>query len=215
MHVQAHIAGFASPARNVGAFAVEPGMVIADLGAGSGHYTLEFAAQLAGTGRVYAIDVQRDLLRRIKNEADRRGFKNVETITGDVERPQGTHIAERAIDIVLLSNVLFQLEDPSAALNEAWRIVKPSGKVAIIDWSDSFGGMGPTKKHVVKKERALELAKAAGFELVREFDAGTHHYGLILKPTAISAQAGRTFGSLRLSTDLQATVLPRSTLGRT
>ena len=54
----------------------------------------------------------------------------------------------------------------------------------IIDWSESFGGMGPTKRAVVTRERALELAHDAGFEQVKEFDAGAHHYGLILKPTS-------------------------------
>jgi len=157
-------------------------MVIADFGAGSGHYALQCAERLEGTGCVYAIDVQRDLLRRIRNEAQRRGLKNIEVIAADIERPSGTHLAERAVDLALISNVLFQLEHPKAALMEAWRIVKPSGKVAVIDWSDSFRGLGPTKKHVFSKDAALGLASETGFELLKEFHAGAHHYGLIFKP---------------------------------
>ena len=174
--------GFAHPARNIDALPFEPGMTVADLGSGSGHYALEFAARLSETGRVYAVDVQRDLLHRIKNEAQRRGLKNLEIIPGDIEKMHGTHIADAVCDLVLLSNVLFQLEDPGGALLEAWRILKPTGRLGIIDWSDSFGGMGPTKVHVIKKERALELAENSGFKLLTEFSAGAHHYGLLLKP---------------------------------
>lgn len=186
---------FAHPVRNAEALVVDDGNIIADFGAGSGHYTLHFAKLLNGSGlhhagagsglakagHVYAIDVQQDLLRRIKSEAQRRGFKNVETIWGDVTRSRGSRIADRAVDLVLISNLLFQLEDPAAALKEAWRILKPSGRLAIIDWSDSFCGMGPIKAHVVKKEHALELARAAHFELLHEFPAGAHHYGLIFR----------------------------------
>lgn len=175
-------AGFAHPARNIDAIGVEKGMVIADFGAGSGHYTLQFAERLADTGRVYAIDVQSDLLRRIKNEALRRGLKNIDIIAGDIEVRGGSKLAERSADLVLMSNVLFQLQDPAGALKEAWRILKPGGKLAIIDWSESFGGMGPRKQHVISKEKAIELSAASGFKLVNEFAAGAHHYGLLLGP---------------------------------
>ncbi len=163
-------------------------MVVADFGAGSGHYVLHMAEQLRGSGRVYAIDVQQVLLRRISNEAVQRGFKNVETIHGDVARARGSKLADRCLDLVLISNLLFQLEEPVAALKEAWRVLKPTGRLAIIDWSDSLPTgrqaavrRGPTKAHVVKKERALERAQTGRFEFVNEFAAGAHHYGLVFR----------------------------------
>lgn len=182
-HGSGHEAKFAHPRRNVAALGLQGGMRVADFGAGSGAYTLALAERLEGSGRVYAIDVQRDLLRKVANEARHHGYNNVEVIWADLEVPRASRLADSSIDLVLISNLLFQVPDKSLVLEEARRIVKGIGHVAIIDWSDSFGGMGPLKEDVVKKEQALTLAENASFSLVREFSAGAHHYGLIFKPT--------------------------------
>ncbi len=183
-HTSLNTANFAHPRRNVAALGIEPGMTVADFGSGSGVYVLHIAEALEGAGHVYAVDVQRDLLLRLKNEAHRRGFKNVEVIWTDLEHAGSSKLADRKLDFVLISNLLFQVENKAAVLKEAWRILKTTGRLAIIDWSESFGGMGPLKKDVVTKETALALARAAGFELQKEFSAGAHHFGLILRPVA-------------------------------
>lgn len=153
-------------------------MKVADFGAGSGAYVAAIADALEGTGVVYAIDIQRDLLRRMSNDAKHAGRTNVEIVWGDLETPNATKLADRHLDLVLISNLLFQLADKKEALREAKRVLKPGGTLVIIDWSESFGGMGPQPKAVVSKEAACALAKNAGFELKGEFDAGAHHYGV-------------------------------------
>jgi ubiquinone/menaquinone biosynthesis C-methylase UbiE len=163
---------------------IEPGMIVADFGSGSGAYVHAIAERLAHAGHVYAIDVQQELLRRIKNESHKRGYKNVEIVWSDLERPYGSRIADNHVDRVLISNLLFQLEDKDVLMSEAYRILKPEGLLAVVDWSESFGGMGPHKNDVVKKSAALAHMKKAGFEQVREFEAGAHHYGLISKKPA-------------------------------
>lgn len=180
-------AGFAHPHRNAGALGIEPGMAVADFGSGSGAYVFAMAERMGGHGHIYAIDVQRELLRRIKNEAHRRGIGNVEIIWSDLERPGGSHIADAHIDLVLVSNLLFQVEEKDIVLAEAWRILKTGGRLAIIDWSESFGGMGPHKKDVIQKESAVSRATMCGFSLDSEFDAGAHHYGLLFvkRPDAV------------------------------
>ena len=183
-HLSQNTAGFAHPRRNIAALGVQNGMFVADFGAGSGAYTLALAEHLQGSGRIYAIDVQRDLLRRIANEAVHRGYKNVEVIWGDLEVPRASKLADGSIDLVLISNLLFKVPDKMPVLREARRIVKGTGHVAMIDWSESFGGMGPITEDVVRKGTALELSEKAGLSLVREFTTGAHHYGLLLKPVA-------------------------------
>lgn len=163
-------------------------MKIADFGAGSGAYVLAIAEALLGSGTIFAIDIQKDLLRRIKNEATRRGIHNVEVIWGDLEALGASKIANGALDIVLISNLLFQLHDKHAPLAEAKRILKPNGRLILIEWSAPSSSkqkgearIGPRKEDAVPKEMAVTLAERAGFESVREFSAGAHHYGYIFR----------------------------------
>lgn len=172
---------FANPVANIAAMHIEPGMKVVDFGAGSGAYVLAAAGTVGQSGRVYAVDIQKDLLTRIKNNAAREGRNNVEIICGNFEELGGSNIKDGIADFVIMSNVLFQLEHPKGAFAEAMRILKPTGRIGVIDWSDSFGGMGPHASHVVTKERAFAIAEECGLTLVREFQAGAYHYGLLLK----------------------------------
>jgi ubiquinone/menaquinone biosynthesis C-methylase UbiE len=177
-------AGFAHPKRNVGAFGVQPGMVIADFGSGSGAYVLAIAETLGETGKVYAIDVQKDLLRRTMNEANKRNLQNVHILWGDLEKEHGSKLSDHSCDIVLISNLLFQVNNKEQVLREARRILRTRGHLIIIDWEESFGGMGPIKSHVVDKNTALAFAEHIGFKFSSEFSAGAHHYGLIFSAVA-------------------------------
>jgi ubiquinone/menaquinone biosynthesis C-methylase UbiE len=174
-------AGFAHPKRNIEALGIEPGMVIADFGSGSGAYVLAIAEMLAGSGKVYAIDVQKDLLRRTLNEAKKRGYENVHIIWGDLEKENGTKLTDQSADIVLISNLLFQVDNKEQVLREARRILRPRGNLVIIDWQESFGGLGPIKKHVVDRNTAIGYAEHIGFKYAEEFSAGAHHYGIIFR----------------------------------
>jgi ubiquinone/menaquinone biosynthesis C-methylase UbiE len=173
--------GFAHPVRNVAALGIEPGMIVADFGSGSGAYVLAIAERLGDSGTVYAIDIQKDLLRRTHNEAVKRGFKNVQVLWGDLEKSHGSKLAKQSCDLVLVSNLLFQVEDKESLFREAHRILRPLGRLAVVDWQESFGGMGPTKDAVVDGLNATALAEKFGFEMVKSFAAGAHHYGLLFQ----------------------------------
>lgn len=175
---------FTHPDTNIAAMHLDPGMKVADFGAGSGAYALGAARVVGRTGRVYAVDVQKDLLTRIRNTALKEGIDWLDIIWGDFENPGGTKIRDKSLDVVVMSNVLFQLDRPAGAFAEARRVLKPTGRLVIIDWMDSFAGLGPEPKRVVTKEKALGFAIDAGFEFAREFAAGAHHYGIILKLSA-------------------------------
>ncbi len=168
---------FSDPAANLAKLSLTEGMKVADLGAGSGFYTLIAAKQVGSTGRIYAIDVQKDLLEHIRSTGAAQGLRNIEVIWGNAEKIGGTKIREALLDRVIASNVLFQVEKTDEFVLEIKRILKPGGKVLVVDWSE-VSPLGP--KTVVSSMKAQTLFEKSGFKLDQSFGAGDHHYGLVL-----------------------------------
>ena len=171
---------FTDPQTNLRQFGLRPTDHVADFGAGTGAYSIP-ASRMAGEGKVYAIEVQKDLLERIKSDATKAHISNIEFIWGDIESSGGTKLKEGAVDSAIVSNVLFQVPDRNGLVGEVKRILKPGGRVLLIDWKDSFGGMGPNSTQLVSKALAQSFFEQAGFQLEKEIDAGEHHYGLVFR----------------------------------
>lgn len=171
---------FSNPESNVEAFDLRLGMKVADFGAGSGFYSFAAAKRVGESGRVYAVDVQKDLLVKVKNEARKRGLLNVEVIAGDIEKRGGTRLRDGFLDAVIISNLLFQVPDKNGVADEAARVLKSGGKLLIVDWTDSFGGLGPAPDAVFDKGEAQALFESKGFKLLGEIPAGEHHFGIIM-----------------------------------
>lgn len=172
---------FADPKKILNQLNLHDGLVVADIGAGSGHYTLEAARRVAPDGKVFAIDIQQELLARIKSDAHKHKIHNVEVIHGDIEQKGGMKLKEESVDVAIVSNVLFQAENKEEAVAEIYRIMKPGGKVLFIDWSDTVSGVGPGKQHLVSEAKAKALFEAHQFSLTGTFNPGDHHYGLLFK----------------------------------
>jgi ubiquinone/menaquinone biosynthesis C-methylase UbiE len=173
---------FSDPQHNLEQLTIDPGMIVADLGCGAGNYAIPAAKMAGATGNVFAVDVQQDLLTRLKTEAMQQGVHNsVDVVWGDIDEPQGSTLRPDSVDRVLLANILFQVEKNEALVTEAYRITKRGGLMLLIDWSDSFGGLGPQSSHIVPMHTARELCESAGFTFVRDITAGDHHYGMVFK----------------------------------
>ena len=167
---------FSDPASNLAKLGLNDGMKIVDLGAGSGFYTIEAAKKVGSSGRVYAVDVQKDLLERLRSLGSTQSLHNIEVVWGNAEKIGGTKLREAIADRVIASNVLFQIEKPDDFVLEIKRILKPGGKLLVVDWSES-SPMSP--KILVSSQKAQMLFEKSGFKLEQSFGAGDHHYGLI------------------------------------
>ncbi len=172
---------FSDPKKNIEQFTLSTGWRVADFGAGPGEYVFLAAGRVGKEGRVYAIDVQKALLSKISEDAKTKRLSNIEVICGDVEEPEGSKLKEASMDAVIASNILFQAEDKKGIAREIYRVLKPLGKVLIVDWTDSFGGLGPKNDMVVSEDMARQLCEGEGFIYERSIDAGDHHYGIIFK----------------------------------
>ncbi|MDO8619847.1 MAG: methyltransferase domain-containing protein [bacterium] len=174
---------FIDPSHTITQFDLQSGARVADLGAGTGTLTVLIARAVGESGKVYAIEVQKNLLDKLKNHTREERVNNVEALWGDIERPNGTHLGDAMVDAAVVSNVLFQIEHKAEFVAETKRILKPGGKVLLVDWTDSFNGMGPHQDHVVTEKAGRELFESGGFRFVKKIEAGAHHYGLIFKRT--------------------------------
>lgn len=168
---------FADPKKHVEQFALSRGQVVADFGVGAGYLAVEAAEQVGSEGKVYVIDIQQDLLTKVQHLAQEHHLKIIQYVHGDLERPRGSTLPDASVDAVIVSNILFQVEDKRAVLIEAVRILKNGGRVLLIDWSGSFGGMGPLAEHVFSEETARALAEDVGLVFEASIDAGSYHHG--------------------------------------
>ena len=172
---------FSDPENNIKQFARTPGMMVADFGSGSGFYAFAIARAVAPSGKVFAVDIQKDLLQKLKNGARENKLSNIDIIWGDLEHLGGTRLRENSLDAITIGNLFFQIENKDGLCLEAKRILRTNARVLVVDWDGSFGGIGPVEKDVITKIQMTALFHDHGFVLDREISAGDHHYGLIFR----------------------------------
>ncbi|OGZ06945.1 MAG: hypothetical protein A2942_01270 [Candidatus Lloydbacteria bacterium RIFCSPLOWO2_01_FULL_50_20] len=179
---------FSVPEKNVEELHLAPNQTVADFGTGSGAYAIAAAKAMRGTGKVYAVDVQKGILTRLENTCKEYGLGNISFIWGDLEKPEGTRLRNDSCDAVILSNVLSQASDKKAVIDEVRRVLHPGGILLLIDWTASFNNMGPVKEQVFPEAESRKLTEGSGFLFDRSINAGNYHYGLVMRKV-ISAAA--------------------------
>lgn len=172
---------FVDPSMVTSHFHLREGDVVADFGAGSGHFMRPLAQSVGKSGMVYMVEVQKGLVEALGVRARELMLSNIRTLWCDLETPGGTKLKDGLLDAGLLSNTLFQLTDKEAALKEIARVLRKGAKLFVIDWSDSFGGLGPRPSDVMQEVSAKTLVAQHGFSFEHTFPAGDHHYGLAFR----------------------------------
>ncbi len=173
--------GFLNPGATLKLAGVDEGMRVADLGAGAGFFA-RAAGRLVGEGGVvWAVDLNRELLSRIKNFGEAEGLHNIEVLHGDAEVAGGTNLPSDSFDFCIAANLLFSVEHKGECVAEVRRILKKSGRALFVDWQDSFGGLGPRADHVITLEAAQKLIEQHGLSLLGRVPAGAYHWGLVVR----------------------------------
>jgi len=151
---------------------------VAEFGCGFGTFTIPAAKLIKG--KVYAIDIEPDMIRATEEEARKHKLNNVETILRDF-MVEGSGFPNASVDYVMLFNIL-HLENPKALLNESKRILEIGGKLGIVHWNyDPKTPRGPTMEIRPKPEKCIEWAEAVGFKFVERHDLKPYHYGIVLE----------------------------------
>ncbi len=174
---------FSTPSTCLSQFHIEPGMVVADLGCGMGAYTFEITSRVTTMGKVIAVDVQKNLVESLSTECKYRKMHNVSVVWDDMDDTNGIALQDSSVDRVVIANTLFQLDDIQKFASEVKRILKPKGLALIVDWAESFGGIGPTPQQVISEARARETFAKVQLFTVKSINAGEHHYGFVVQST--------------------------------
>lgn len=166
--------GFLNPQNILRQLALRKDMIAADFGCGSGGWVLPLA-EILREGKVYAIDILEEPLSALRSKIKSGKILNIETIKSNVEKT--SRLSSESSDLVLMTNLLFEVQDIRNVLEEGKRVLKKGGKILIVDWKKE-SPLGPKEK--VSVETIKETAKNLDLKLEREFAAGIYHFGLIL-----------------------------------
>ena len=140
---------------------IKPGMVVADIGAGSGYHTLRLSPAVGPTGVVYAEDIVESYISGLRREAESRGLKNVRIVVGSVDDPE---LPDGVIDRAIMVHMYHEIENPYALLWNLAADMKPGGRVGVIDLDRPTEGHG-TPPALLKCE-----FEAVGYRQVSEAD---------------------------------------------
>jgi len=153
-------------------------MVVADFGCGAGGWVIPLAKRLE-QGIVYAIDIQEEMLSALESKLKVENIQNVRKILSNIEDDKDLKLSPLSCDLILMTNLLFQVEDKKQIFKQANRVLKQNGKVLVVDWNkDAI--LSPDQKSVSQDE-VKKIAKEFNFELKKEFSAGDYHYALVFE----------------------------------
>jgi len=160
---------------------VKPGMNLADLGCGPNGYFAIPMAKMTGPGsKVYAIDIIKTSLESLKSKADLVGLSNIITIWSNLEKVGAANVPRGTIEMCFIVNTLYQSNQHREILVETASLLKPNGKIVIIDWDKNTGGGGPLEYQRASKDDLKKLASELSLKPIKEFMASKYHFGLIL-----------------------------------
>jgi ubiquinone/menaquinone biosynthesis C-methylase UbiE len=159
------------------------GDTIADVGSGPGFFTLPAAKIVGADGLVYAADIQGEMLTAVRSRAVQEGLTNVKLVkTSEVSVP----IPPESCDMVLLAFTLNELDQHATFLHRLARLIKPNGKLVILDWEKHEQPEGPPLEYRVSPETVRGDADAAGLQIEKQESLNEHQYLFVLVPVAVA-----------------------------
>jgi len=153
------------PEEVIRSLGLQAGGKVADLGSGSGYFTVRLASAVGSTGKVYAVDVDREMNDYVAQRAQEEGYNNIEVILAEYDDPL---LPESGVDLIFTCNTYHHLEDRVQYFANVREHLRPNGRVAIVD----FNGEGWFQKifgHWTASEVIQKEMEEAGYVLQREF----------------------------------------------
>lgn len=153
---------------------LKSGMSVADLGCGTGFFTLPAAGIVGANGHVYAVDKVPDVLEVLKAKLRDGNVRNVRVIQADVA---STQLEPGSVQMVLMANIFHDVRERS--LDEVERILKPGGKLVVLEWRPIATPHGPPLDLRLSPQELTKIIEVRGFRVKQEFEIGSWHYVVV------------------------------------
>lgn len=168
------------PERVIAALDLKPGDRVADLGAGGGYFTFRLSDAVGPTGRVYAVDIDPDMIEYLQKRAAADGYHNVEVVTATADSPG---LAPDSVDLLFTCNTYHHLSERSVYFARARTALRPGGRVAIIDYNGK-GWFGWLFGHSTQADTIRSEMEAAGYRPTQQHDFLAQQSFLIFTPAS-------------------------------
>jgi predicted methyltransferase len=164
------------PRELVAALELRPGMWVADLGAGTGYFSRWLDAAVRPSGVVFAVDTEPNLVAHLRTRSEQEKTSTVVPVLASFDDPR---LPPHALDLVLIVDTYHHLDDRLTYLRRLATTLKPSGRVAIVDWQKHALPIGPPAEHKLARDQVVAEMTAAGYRLVAEPKVLRHQYVLV------------------------------------
>jgi ubiquinone/menaquinone biosynthesis C-methylase UbiE len=161
------------------ALALKPGETVADIGSGSGYFTLRFAAHVGDAGRVYAVDVDPAMVRHLNRRVRDAGLANVQTVLAEPDDPL---LRDASVDRFVVVDTWHHIEDQPKYLALMKKMLKPGGQLAMIDFQKRELPVGPRLEMKIAREDLIRQLEQNGYRLAREHTFLPYQYFLVFEP---------------------------------
>jgi len=175
------------PEKALDALNLKPGMVVADIGAGVGYMSIRMARRVGPSGKVYANDLQPDMLDRLRQNAAKAGIANVVTVVGDVADPK---LPANTMDLVLLVDVYHEFSQPQQMLRKIRETLKADGRLVLLEYRAEDPNVPIIAEHKMTVSQAKTELEAEGFVLQPVIETLPRQHILILTKAAAKAAGG-------------------------
>jgi arsenite methyltransferase len=167
------------PDEVIAAMNLKEGETLADIGAGSGYFAFRFARKLGDSGRVYAVDINSDMILYMNRHIRDTKLKNVTTILSD---PNDPLLAEALIDRFFICNTWHHIGDRNQYLALMRKMLKPGGQIIILDYRKEPLPVGPPPEMKMAREEVIKEMESGGFKVGKEHTFLPYQYFLVFVP---------------------------------
>ena len=166
------------PSKAIAELKLEPGMVVADFGAGSGYYTERLARAVEPAGKVLAVDLQPEMLQMVGQRAKKLGLTNVELVRSTPDDPR---LPAGTVDLILMVDVYHELGAPQRVLRAMKASLSPRGRIALLEFRKEDRAVPIREEHKMSVAQAVQEFGAEGYVLDRRVDSLPWQHLLVFK----------------------------------